>query len=258
MAKMTFNGIEIEGTPEELRKVIEELQKMQREDECKSAPEETFPADIPDEVEVDGVKYENMGHSEVKNGDYVIFNRDFPGTTAGKLYEVTHSNRYTDDAGDLRFVNGWISGGREEARDVFRKKTRHAKAGDTVRFVKKMADVTVGEEYKVFESSFGRPAFLDDEGDERTYPLLESGRDNYEILGEDYEKPAHEFQIGDIVKHGSQWFGRAGIGEVVAFSTLGTGNLRVEGVKSNGNEVTYYVAPEDLILIAKAEDRADN
>jgi hypothetical protein len=322
MAKMTFGDVTIEGTPEELRDMIEKIQATQQEGERKSAHVEDAqhvvkslkaadsPAKegdvivpiehsvdlvegkeyevkerygvpyiideagdrrpmfvrsynnyaivkkgaptIPESIEVDGAEYENLGCVDAVKGDYVMFVRDFRGTTAAKKYKVLEYGQYIDDAGASLHVDGWASGGRKNARVVFRKKGRLAQDGDTVRFTESHADITIGKEYKVSEDDCGSAMLIDDAGDERTYILQRRERHTYEILGEDYEK---DFKKGDIVKHNRDWFNREGIGEIVGFSSLGT--PQVKGVKAGGEERTFYMSPRKLTLIVSAENRED-
>lgn len=146
---------------------------------------------------------------------------------------------------------------REQYEESLKPKEPKLKAGDWVKFAEDGADITAGKVYEIKANADGDLYFLDDEGDDRTYPISGDSDYQFEIVAppsvfERIGREEGEFKVGDIVRVTDTTLGHpVGTIGIVEYDENSFVKLRV---RANGELKSHSGKME---LIAPVESRVD-
>lgn len=275
MAKLHLEGgVTFEGTPEEIKAYTD----LYAEGGAEKAQEKPEPAQSFKEGDIVVITESNYDRGDKSNVGWAKSGQGL--MKSGAIGEVISVNdnlttvKFDDsqpvDSADKRDLQAFVlhikemrhatQAEREQYEEALKPKL---KAGDWVKFTEDGTDITAGKVYEIKANADGDLYFLDDEGDDRTYPI--SGDSDYQFEIVKATKPPSvferigrkegEFKIGDIV--------RVITGEFTLFEPGTIGELvsgahficpRKFGVKHGDTTQDCY---DDFELIAPVESRVD-
>lgn len=260
MAKLHLEGgVTFEGTPEEIKAYTDLYAEKAEEKEPEPAP--TFKEG--DIVVITG----NTNYSRNAVGDI------------GKITEIFMREARVEVPGGPKLDNWSLftemrhatQAEREQYEESLKPKKPQLKAGDLVKFAEDGTDITAGKVYEIKANADGDLYFLDDEGDDRTYPISGDSDYHFEIVKapkppsvfERIGRKEGEFKVGDVVRViGDDVLGGENkdgdIGVVTSVSRWsGIPQVRVSG-RDCGNDGNGWFAPAPYFeLIAPVESRVD-
>jgi len=225
---------------------VRHFRKATEEEVAEAMPQETFAkGDYVKALEGDS-PYRVTADGRMKLGEVIKVHDD------GKILVtvIAAEGEYAAYEGDKFDVDPkyFRKATAEEVEEV-RSKGK-PKVGDYIEFPEGNVWIEANKPYEIVRiTDDGRPQVTDETDDIITVGLCAPS---------EYKMVSRGFKKGDIVLvTDPEWFDQTDmLGEVVGVIKE-SGSLLVRGVKSNGHQLSFYLNPAKLRLVASAEDRKD-